>query len=247
MSTAPSAPLSDAPAEISPIARVFGALFNPVPTFESIARRPDWILPLALLVLLGTAVGAELAQRVDWEQVINRQMDASSQAQQLSAEQRAQRVEVGTKVARGICCAAGILGSPILLLIFSGIYLGAFNVLANAGLRFEQSVGIVAHALMPSLISSVLAVIVLMVKDPGTIDPNHPLATDLYAFLPADAPKWLQALGSSLELFFIWILVLVAIGFAAANPRKVKRGTAFALVFGLWGVWVLGKVIWALL
>jgi len=172
-------------------------------------------------------------------------MDASPSASQLSPEQRQQRIEVGAKYARLWCYGFGPIVMPVTLLFFATLYLGAFNLLANAGLRFEQSAGIAAHAMMPSLVSGILAIIVLAVKDPSTIDPNHPLASSLYAFLPSDAPQWLQSVGSSIEIFFLWMLALVSIGFAAANPQKVTRAKAFSIVFGLWGAWVLGKVIWA--
>ncbi len=71
------------------------------------------------------------------------------------------------------------------------------------------------------------------------------LATNVGAFLADDAPKWLQSLGSSLEIFWIWFLVLLAVGFAASNPKKINPGSAFGVVFGLWLLWVLIKVGWA--
>ncbi|MGO9640329.1 MAG: YIP1 family protein [Candidatus Acidiferrales bacterium] len=245
MTTVP-APVPEAQAPVSHFGRILGVFFGPTKTFEEIAKRPTWLLPLVILMLLGTGVGFQLAHRVNWEQVIGQKIDASPQAAQLSAAQREQRIALGARISRDFCYGAGVLGSPITLLIFAALYLGAFNIMANAGLRFGQSLGIVAHAMMPTLISSALAIVVLALKDPSTVDPNHLLATDIYAFLPGDAPQWLQSLGSSIELFFTWMLVLVSIGFAAANPRKVTRGKAFGIVFGLWGIWVLGKVIWAL-
>jgi hypothetical protein len=42
-------------------------------------------------------------------------------------------------------------------------------------------------------------------------------------------------------------MVLAAIGFSAANPKKIKPAMAYSVVFGLWGVWVLAKVAWAAL
>jgi hypothetical protein len=91
-----------------------------------------------------------------------------------------------------------------------------------------------------------LAIIILVIKPRGDVDPEHFLASSLGAFLPDDAPKWLEALGQSLELFWIWTMTLVAIGFSAANRKKIKPAGAFLTVFGLWGVWVLGKVAWAM-
>ncbi|HYB62400.1 MAG TPA: YIP1 family protein [Methylomirabilota bacterium] len=242
-----SEPTLEAQASLSPFGRIAGVFFNPAQTFVDIARQPSWLLPLALLVLVSVGIGIELAQRVNWEQYIGRKLDASPSAAQLSPEQRQQRIEVGAKYARISCYVVAPIGMPVTLLFFAALYLGAFNLLANARLRFGQSAGIVAHAMMPSLVSGILATIVLAVKDPGTIDPQQPLASSVYAFLPDDAPQWLQSLGSSIELFFLWMLVLVSIGFAAANPRKATLGKAFGIVFGLWGAWVLGKVIWAVL
>jgi hypothetical protein len=40
-------------------------------------------------------------------------------------------------------------------------------------------------------------------------------------------------------------MALLAIGFAAANPKKISKGGAFGVVLGVWAVWVLVKVCWA--
>jgi len=40
---------------------------------------------------------------------------------------------------------------------------------------------------------------------------------------------------------------MIAIGFAAANPKKIKTGSAFGIVFGIWILFVLCKVGWAAL
>jgi hypothetical protein len=50
----------------------------------------------------------------------------------------------------------------------------------------------------------------------------------------------LRALLAPFDVITIWILVLVAIGVACI--AKVKRGTAFAIVFGWFGVVVLFRV-----
>ncbi len=146
-----SGPTPEAQASVSHFGRILGAFFRPTRTFEEIAKRPTWLLPLALLILLGTGVGIELAQRVNWEQVISQRMDASPQAQQLSPAQRERQIELGEKFSKIVCYMAGLVGSPIMLLVFAAVYLGAFNLMANAGLRYSQSVGIVAHAMLPSL------------------------------------------------------------------------------------------------
>ncbi len=55
----------------------------------------------------------------------------------------------------------------------------------------------------------------------------------------------LRALLTPLDIITIWSLVLVAIGITCIS--KVKRGTAFGVVFGWFAVYVLGKVAFAAL
>src|SRR5271157_4535713 len=147
MTTTPE-PVPQAQTPVPHFGRILGVFFNPTKTFEEIGQRPSWLLPLMLFILLGTGVGIELAQRVNWEQVISQKMDASPQAQQLSPAQRERQIELGEKFSKVVCYMAGLVGSPIMLLIFAAVYLGAFNLIANAGLRFGQSIGIVAHAML---------------------------------------------------------------------------------------------------
>jgi hypothetical protein len=127
------------------------------------------------------------------------------------------------------------------------IYWASFNLFSGAGVKYGAAFGITTHAFVPTIIQNILAMVILPLKSYGDVDPESIVAANVKAFLGDGAPKWLAALGSSLDLFWIWFMVLVAIGFSAANPKKVKPATAFSVVFGLWGVWVLAKVVWAAL
>jgi len=47
-------------------------------------------------------------------------------------------------------------------------------------------------------------------------------------------------LASSLDLFTIWFLVLLTIGFASVvgfGPKRISTWKTAALVFGVWGAW----------
>jgi hypothetical protein len=152
------------------------------------------------------------------------------------------QVQYGPKFA----FAVGVIFTPIFVLFITLVYWGAFNLFNGAALSFKTAFGIVSHAFVPLIISSLLAIIILLIKPHGEADPEHFLASNVGAFLPDDAPKWLVALGQSLELFWIWTLALVALGFSAASPKRIKPAGAFLTAYGMWAVWVLGKVAWAM-
>ena len=51
-----------------------------------------------------------------------------------------------------------------------------------------------------------------------------------------------MTLGKSIDIFSFWMLILIAVGFAAVNPRKLKFGQSLAIALGVWAVFVLLKV-----
>jgi len=244
MATTP-VPAAEPRAAISPLGRVVGVLFSPKATFEDIVRKPSWLLPVVIATILGIASTVVLNQRINWRDYILQQIDKSPRAAQLSTEQKQQQAEVSAKVTVYIVYAVGALGSVLFALIVGAVMMLAYNVLAGAGATFSQSLGIAAHTLLVGIVSTPIFLLVLLLRPPGTVDPENPVATNVAAFLPEESAKWLIALCKSIDIFTIWTLVLLAIGFAAVNPRKLKGGKPYVVAFSVWGVMVVVKVLWA--
>jgi hypothetical protein len=240
-----SLPAPEAQAPVSHFGRIIGVFFSPKQTFAGIAERPSWVAPLLLMIALATCVGTLLNTKMNWGDYIRHKAEENARFSQLSEEDKDKALGGQVKFWASFSYWSGIVVVPILVLFFALIYWGAFNLFRGAGLRFGQAFGITTHAFLPTALSSILALIILPLKSYGDVDPENVVATSLKAYLPDSAPKALIALGGSLELFWIWFLVLVAVGFAAANPKKIKPAASFGIVFGLWAVWVLGKVAWA--
>jgi hypothetical protein len=169
-------------------------------------------------------------------------MSKNSRLDQMPQDQKDRMPENQVKYAPNFTFAFGLVFTAVFVLLMTLVYWGAFNLFNGPALTFKTAFGIVSQALVPLIISSLLAIIILVIKPPGDVDPEQFLASSVAAFLPDDTPKWLEPLGQSLELFWIWTMALVALGFSAANPKKIKPAGAFLTVFGMWTVWVLGKV-----
>jgi hypothetical protein len=243
MSTNPIAVPESQP-ETGALGRMTGVIVSPSRTFAEIAGRPTWVVPFLTLCVLSIIVSGLLAQKTDWRSFFERQMSKNARLDQMPQDQKDRILENQVKYAPTFAFAFGVIFTPIFVLLVTVVYWGAFNLFNGAALSFKAAFGIVSHAFVPLIISSLLAIIILLIKARGDVDPEHFLASNVAAFLPDDAPKWLAALGQSLELFWIWTLALVAIGFSVANPKKIKPAGAFLTVFGIWAVWVLGKVAW---
>jgi Yip1 domain len=246
MTTPPSAIESTAPqpARMSAVGRMTGVLFSPKATFEDIAAKPGFILPLAIIVVLTLAIVAVFGQRVGWRTFMEQQFAKSPQTANLSAEEKEQRMSAAVKIAPIIGYVQAVIAVPIAALIIGAVLMGVFNLIAGARVSFAQALGVVSYSWVPGIIGGVIGLILLFIKAPDTIDLEHLVAADVGAFLSGDSPKWLMSLCSSLNLFTFWEIVLMGIGFSAASPKKVSIGKGIAIVAAWWALYVLAKVGW---
>jgi hypothetical protein len=239
-------PSPEAAPSVSSIGRIFGAIFSPKPTFESIAQRPTWILPLVLISILSVVTIFIFSQRVGWRSFMIRQDQQNSRLQkqmdQMTPEQRDKMLDQQTKIAPIFGYVFGVLGIFIVAVIIATVLMVAFNMMIGGGIGFTTSLGIVTHSWVPGIIGGLLGILVLFLKDPSTIDLQHLVAANAGAFLSDDAPKWQEALLSSFDLFTFWSMILMGIGYSAANPKKISFGKALGTIVVVWAVYVVCKV-----
>jgi hypothetical protein len=244
MATTTSIPAPDAQSQpgISPVGRVFGVFFSPKPTFEDIVRKPNWVLPFVLLTLFSIGVTFAINQRINWRQFMTQQIEKSPRSANMSAEQKEQQIEGGAKITPIFTWAIGVCGPIIFMLVVALAMWGAYNLLGGANTDFSTSFAITSHAALTGLVSSLLFILILYLKPYGTVDLENPVATNLAAFLGDDSAKWLVALLKSIDIFTFWTLILLAIGFAATNPKKLRGSKAFTIAFSVWAVYVVLRV-----
>lgn len=222
------------------VSRVIGALTSPRATFESIARRPDWLLPLLLLMVVGFALIFSYGHQVGWRGFIEAQLRSSPRIAQLSPQQQEQAINRTTALAPVIAYADTTVGLVLLMMAIAGIFLAGFNIVFGTKIRFKQSFAVMAYGFLPRVVKGILAVIVIWVHPPEGINPQNIVMSNVGAFLSAGAAAWLRVLGSSIDVFTFWAMALLAIGFAAADSsKKVTVKSAFTLVFAFWLVFLL--------
>lgn len=145
------APVAEPQAAISSFGRIFGVLFSPKPTYEDIARKPSWLLPVALLAILGAFVAVGINQKMNWREYMSQQIEKNPRAEQLSAEQKEKQIEMGAKFAPISAYVFGIPAPVVIVVIIGLVMWGAYNVIGGANLNFKTALGIVSHAFVPAL------------------------------------------------------------------------------------------------
>lgn len=231
--------------ESSAFGRLIGALVSPVATFRSLAERPTW-WPALLLVALAPLAGGLLAlPKIDWEGIAREQIEQSPI--DVPPEQVEQQIEMTRKIGP-ISTYLSPLTMVILQLLIALVMWAAFT-LAGGAPGFQRSLAVVSHALLPLVVVQILSIpVVLSTESIGAeeLKTGSLLASNLGAFAGEDTSPVVLSLLSSLDVFTIWTLVLLAIGFRFA--AGVKASTAALTVTGLWlFFWVGIKVGFAAL
>lgn len=245
MSTVPTAaPVAPEPAKIGAFGRLFGVLFSPGETYADIARKPGWIVPWLFLTITGLIISYALVQKVDWVQAQRTQIErvpmAARQMEQLPPEQRERALQQGAERAKIMRYVRGAIGSLLLLVIMGGIYLGLFNTIGGAGINYKMALTMTGYGYVPMGLRELIGALVVFLKpDSSGIDPENFLASNVAAFLPDTAPLWQIALGASVDVFGIWCMLLLAMGFAASNPKKVSFGKSLGIVLGVFFAFLL--------
>jgi hypothetical protein len=241
MSAAASAPTAPAK-ELSELARLSGVLWEPSATFRDIAARPRWWPPLVIVIALSLLFSVTFTQRGGWEHFFRQQMETNSRMQSMPADQRAQTMAIQVKVGPYFAYGAAVVGVPFFALVTSGMFLLLFRSLLGADLSFNQVYAICCYSFIPLIFSSLMALAVMLLKEPDQFDLQNPILTNVGAFLDAvSTPKWLYSLATSVDVFSIWVMVLMATGLSVA-ARKISWSTSFMCVLGSWMVYVLLKM-----
>jgi Yip1-like protein len=253
----PAAPATpQEPARLGPAARLVGVLFSPGETFQDINRKPTWLVPIliGIVIALGTNLFFTWRVKPDWERImrdqVNRQLERSGQPRPPDDQIDTQVRMMAGFAKFGPLFAIAIV--PIYILILSGIFaLGL--MLIQAKTTFKKILSVVTwSSTATGLISAIVIMASLMARDQeslASLDPTQQgnlTATNLGVLLPADMSAPIRAVASSIDIFTIWFLILLSIGFAAiAGARNIKTAKTGTLVFGLWALWLVIRAGWA--
>lgn len=219
-------------------ARLAGVLFSPEKTFRSIAQRPTWLPPLLVLALLGTLLGFLISQRMDYREMFRERM--AEQEQEVSEEQLEQMAEVSEKFGPVGALAGGLLFTPAIYLALAGIFLVAFRLLGSE-LEYQASLSTLLHGLMPMAVAALLSLPVVLGREAFTAEDTQRgvLLSNLGALAPEDAGPVVAALLASVDLFAIWAVVLLVIGYRVV--ARVSTAAAAGTVLAFWLLYVAGK------
>lgn len=233
---------------MSAIQKLTGVFFEPSRVFRNLRSHPRWLAPFLVIVLLNIVYTTAFVIRLTPERIVSHTMDklaespikpppeAMEQAREDALKQATQPIQ------RAQSAAKTFVGIFVLGALVAGLYLVAVMVFGGR-INFWQALAVYFYASLPVVvISKVISLVLLFLKDPEDIHPilgQETLVQDNLGVLfnPADHPVLFVAASviGVLSLYGLW---LRAKGLRNGGT-KVSSTAAWGATMIVWVLWVL--------
>jgi hypothetical protein len=245
-------PLPDVPTDAEPpmsAGQKLGSIFyEPSRVFRNLRVHPHWLTPFLIISVLTAVYTAAFTQRLTPERIVNHTMDKVVEAGFAPAEaieqQRQDEIEKAknpvSRVARGGQQFVGVFS---LICVVAALYLLAVTIFGGR-INFWQSLAVVFWASLPVvLLTKILSLIILFVKDPDDVHPilgQETLVQDNLGalFTPGQSPILFVA-GSAIGVLSLYSLWLRAKGLQYGGTKVSSTAGWGAAI----SIWLLGVVI----
>jgi hypothetical protein len=249
MATNPSAPLqaqqlSQETGPLSEGQRLINTFFAPGKTCTDLRRNASWWAPFLIIAIVSLLFVYVVDQKVGFQKVsenlIQLQPKQADRIDRLPADQRQKVMQQQATVTRIISYAAPVIVLGVYA-IFTAVLFATLKFGASADLKYKTLFALIVYTRLPQLLATLLAIVSLLAGVSGDgFNIQNPVATNPGYFIDPSGSAVLRALLTPLDVFTIWTLILTAIGITRIG--KVKRNTAFAVVFGWFAVVALVRV-----
>ena len=200
------------------VARLLGVVFSPRATYAEVAARPRIIGALVVVLVLTVGVSSIfLASDVGKQATLERQDRAmQSMGIRMSDAQYEQMRERMMGSTMPMFAGVGILVSILLFtVVVAGVLIAVFNAIMGGDATFKQVYAVVIHA------QFLAAAGTLFIYPLDYFKQSLSSPTSLAVFFPfLDDGTFLARFFGVIDLFYIWVIVNLAIGVGVLYKRR---------------------------
>ncbi len=220
--------------EMGVMSRIVGIFASPKETFESLDRKPTWLVPFIIVTFLTIAMQYLVIDIAMQDQIAKMEARGIPQ-EQLDLIQ--QRMAGPTRYIQMAVIPVAMLA---IWAIIGGILLMGTNSIMAGSATFKKIFALEAWTSLIGMAGGILKTILILSK--GT---SLGVTTSLAILLPTPpldktAPV-LYRLLSKLDVFTIWGLVLWIIGLSVMGKISTNKSATF--VISIWVLWIVVSVV----
>lgn len=216
------------------IGRIIGIFTSPKEAFHDINKKPDWLIPFLILIVVVTAV-----------QFVLMDIGLADQLAKLEARDMPEaQMEMARQQMQGSLKYIQFVVIPIMTLltwcVVAGIHLLFTNVLFGGETTFKKMFAVTAWSSLISVVAVLLRMLLVLSK--GT---SYGVTTSLAILLPTpgltESPSLLFKLLAHVDIFAIWGLILTAIGISEISKLDINKAATVVAI--IWLIWVLISIL----
>lgn len=196
--------------------KVVGIFLSPRQTFEAIDQRPDWVVPLVIILLITLLFTIATAPVTIPEQMEKQR--ARMEERGMSDEQIQTAIAAGEKFGKIIGPIGAVIGTTVILLIFTLILWFVGNIVLGGQTSFVKMFSVYNYSSLIGMVGMLLSLPIVLSKKTANVH------FSLASFLPEDQSKTLPyQILKQFGVFSIWQFVVLAIGFAVIYKFSIKK------------------------
>jgi preprotein translocase subunit SecG len=226
-------PASEEAAPRNFFSRLIGVYFSPGETFVEMARAPRALAPIIAITLLFGLSSVFLASRgVTWERIAEEGTQkalASGRMSEAQAEQQREGIRKMAPVMKIIMPIGAAVWAVAMVFAFAGLA-KLWSMMLGIENKYMPLVSATTYAMLAVyIVSTAILVILIFIKPVDEFDWTNPIGSNLAALFTSlgveGLPGFVKGLLSYVDVFFIWKVILIAIGCAAVS-HKLKTSSA---------------------
>jgi len=232
---------------LSEPARIINTFVAPRKTFEDLKQNSSWWVPWLISTLAVVAFLYTVEKKVGYEAIVNSRFAHASFLQRaisrMTPEQKQATIDKQIASSHNQIYSTPV-ASLISALIFAALLMATFNFVFDAQVKYKTALAVVFYGWLPRVVFSLLAIVVMVVGvEPEGFDMENPVATHLGVLLGSNTDhRYLYHVLAGIDVFNIWWIVLMGLGFATVSQKKISTGTAVAAVAAWYVVFTLVRV-----
>jgi hypothetical protein len=234
----PESPLEDQTAQMSTMQRIIGIFNAPGKTVADVAANPTWVVPFIIVIVISMALTHLMREAIIADHKSSPAYENLMENDRMTIEQIEQARDMQISGMRKFAWVGAGATTAIAMVFSTVVLLFVGNIILGGSAKFRQIFSLFCWAGLIGLVGYLLRL-------PMALDK---LTMKIYfspaVLFPAEAEETaLFKIAAALDIFVIWRIVIIALGFAAIY--RFSAGKSFATVGGLYTLLVLGGVVFS--
>jgi Yip1 domain len=240
-------PPSPQPVPLSEGERLLDTFIAPTKTFTDLKRNASWWAPYLIIAITSVLFVYVVNQKVGFAKVVDNiiqlQPKQAEKIDRLPPDQKLQIMDRQVTFTKFLSYAIPIV-ALIYYAVLGGVLFATLKFAVGSDIKFKNLYALIVYTRLPQIFLALLGILSLVAGSSGDgFNLENPIATNAGYFIGPEGSPVLRTLLTPFDVLSLWSLILTAIGISCIS--NVKRGTAFAVVFGWFALVVIVRVAFA--